>query len=126
MAKFINSVPVSHAAGTYRYGPFNVQNNLETVRVSLSRCATVTPVFWASVDTKVKTKVYLSTDNGQTFEHYCDWSGEGGIIMDRRGASELSTVVYSTSLPAVDGRHFRLDVEITGPDLVTTLDAEAV
>jgi len=111
------------AAGTYAFGPFNVQQGLTKVQVVFDKSA------WTDPAVTLDMHVDISFDNGQTWNSPhpdvdpfpVGFTAEGGGL-DKFGNPYLAaTLATSLPGPTVNQRRLRVNAVIAGGSLTTSV-----
>ena len=125
MAILLNHAPFSQPDGTRVFGPVNVPNALQEIRVSIDRCTTATPTLWPSPDTWLDFFIEVSLDGGATWLRTVGATAPGGIVMGKGGVEAPATFI-GCSLPEGTGRRARATATVTGGPLDSRITVEAI
>jgi len=100
----------------------NVPDNLSTLTLRLYRQTATTPTYWTA-EVTVRLRIYISTDNGQSWTVWGGFGGPGGPML-REDLSEIPFAYMSAGFPDVPGRRIKAEATVTGGTLTSRLVVE--
>jgi len=100
----------------------NVPDNLSKLTLRLYRQTAATPTYWTA-EVTVRLRIYLSTDNGQTWTVWGGLGGPGGPML-RKDLSEIPFGYMSAGFPDVPDRRIKAEAYVTGGTLTSRLVVE--
>lgn len=125
MAILVNKQPITLASGSMAFGPTNIQNNVDKIRVALGRNTTADPLLWPASLTTISVEVTISINDGP-FMPFVGFTAEGGKKIGDDGVTESKESNVITTLPPGIKRKVQGSVTINNGPLVSHLTIEVV
>lgn len=117
------AIPLNLPTGLTELGPFNVPNNLTTMRVELGFNTPSTPTFWPNVATTLAMDITISYDGGTTYEFLAGITAIGGVHLDEGGVVPFTDLIVGPARK-LPGRKLKVRCTVGNGPLVTQAKVE--
>lgn len=119
----ISTIPLDFNVGRHDNIEVSIPDSGSILSVKIKRRTTLRETFWVNDTVKIKCQIFLSYDNGVTFEYFGTFGASGGIRLKRDG-SEADSSSFTTRIKDGVNRKVKLSIQVIGGKLISEIEIE--